>query len=227
MAAIYSVGLGDMGQLIERFRTRYAPARVHIEYVHPDVVYEKVLGRTAELGLVSFPRKQRELTILPWRDEEMMLACVPNHPLARLRSIEPLQLENIAYVAFAKDLSIRRRVDQFLREHGVTVAVESEIETIENIKRMIEVGHGVALLPQPTFCQEVRAGSLVARPLEGCRFVRPIGIIHRRQPRLSGAANHFIELLQECGNTPAPCLNGHAANGHAPKPKHAAATRKR
>ena len=66
---------------------------------------------------------------------------------------------------------------------------------------MIEVGHGVALLPQPTFYQEVRAGSLVARPLEGCQFVRPIGVIHRRQPRLSGSTTfHFIKLLQEgCG----------------------------
>ena len=73
VAAIYSVGLGDMGQLIDRFKTQYAPSRVHIEYAHPNTVYDKVLGRSAELGLVSFPRKQRELTILAWRDEEMMV----------------------------------------------------------------------------------------------------------------------------------------------------------
>jgi DNA-binding transcriptional LysR family regulator len=215
VAAIYSVGLGDMGQLIDRFKTQYAPATVHIDYVHPNTVYDKVLGRTAELGLVSFPRKQRELLILPWRDEDMVLACAPNHPLARFRSILPAQLEGVSYVAFTKDLSIRRHVDQFLREHAVTVVVESEFDTIENIKRAIEVGHGIALLPEPTFCQEVRAGSLVVRPLEGCRFVRPIGIIHRRQPRLSNAAHRFIELLQECGNSVIPFTNGHTANGHA------------
>lgn len=213
VAAIYSVGLGDMGQLIERFKTQYAPASVHIDYVPPDSVYDKVLGRTAELGLVSFPRKQRELTILPWRDEPMVLACAPDHPLARVRSIRPEQLEGVSYVAFTKDLSIRRRVDQFLRQHRVTVVVESEFDTIENIKRAIEVGHGIALLPEPTFCQEVRAGALVARPLESCRFVRPIGIIHRRQPRLSNAAHRFIELLQECGNSASLFANGHVANG--------------
>jgi DNA-binding transcriptional LysR family regulator len=230
VAAIYSVGLGGMGQLIERFRTQYAPARVHMEYVHPDSVYEKVLERTAELGLVSFPRKQRELTVLPWRNENMILACAPHHPLARYRSIKPSQLENIAYVAFTKDLSIRRRVDQFLREHEVSVAVESEFDTIENIKRAIEVGHGVALLPEPTFAQEVRAGTLVARPLEGCRFIRPIGIIHRRQPRLSSAAHRFIALLQECSTNAGHGLNGHTTNGqagHAARSRKTAATRKR
>ncbi len=228
VVAIYSVGLGDMGQLIDRFRTQYAPARVHIEYAHPDTVYEKVLGRSAELGLVSFPRRQRELAVLPWRDEEMMFACRPDHPLAPARSVRPGQLEGLSGVAFTKDLSIRRRVDQFLREHGVTMKVASEFDTIENIKRAIEVGQGVSLLPEPTFRQEVRAGTLVARPLEGCRFIRPIGIIHRRQPRLSQAALHFVELLRQCGNAAnAYAGNGHIANGSAPMSARAAAKRKR
>jgi DNA-binding transcriptional LysR family regulator len=214
-----------MGQLIDRFSTQYAPARVHIEYAHPDTVYDKVLGRSAELGLVSFPRKHRELANLPWRDEEMMFTCAPGHPLARARSVKPVQLEGLSAVAFTRDLTIRRRVDQFLREHSVTMRIASEFNTIENIKRAIEVGQGVSLLPEPTFRQEVRAGSLVARPLDGCRFVRPIGIIHRRQPRLSNAALRFIELLQEGGNAPAPSTNGHTDNGHAVNDLHAASAR--
>src|SRR5262249_35061495 len=170
------------------------------------------------LGLVSFPRKQRELTVLPWRDEEMVVACAPDHPLARSRSVAPAQLEGLSYVAFTRDLMIRRRVDQFLREYGVTVAVASEFDTIENIKHAIEVGQGVSLLPEPTFRQEVRAGTLVARPLDGCRFVRPIGIIHRRQPRLSGSALRFIALLQESGNA-ALSANGFAGNGAPTSPR--------
>jgi len=106
--------------------------------------------------------------------------------------------------------------------------VASEFDTIENIKRAIEVGQGVSLLPEPTFRQEVRAGTLVARPLEGCRFIRPIGIIHRRQPRLSQAALHFVELLRQCGNAAnAYAGNGHIANGSAPMSARAAAKRKR
>ena len=58
----------------------------------------------------------------------------------------------------------------------------------------------MALLPEPTIRQEVRAGTLASVPLEGCRFVRPLGIIHRRQHRLGGAALHFLELLREVGD---------------------------
>src|SRR5207245_8634226 len=100
------------------------------------------------------------------------------------------------YVCFSKDLTIRRKVDQFLREHGVAVEVAPELDNIENIKKAIEDSAGVALLPEPTLRREVQAGTLVAIPLLGCRFVRPLGIILRRHNKLSSSASHFIELLQ-------------------------------
>ena len=113
VAAIYSVGLGDMGQYVECFEAHYPYVRVQIEYLHPARVYEKVLDGTADFGLVSFPRRSRELRTLLWREEEMLLTCSPQHPLARCPAIHPEQLAGEKYVGFSKDLTIRRKVDQF------------------------------------------------------------------------------------------------------------------
>src|SRR5262245_40778154 len=123
VAAIYSVGLGDMGQLIERFQAHQPRARVHVDYLHPDRVYERVLEGTADFGLVSFPRTGRQLLILPWREEEMVLACPPEHRLARNLAFRPAELNGEKYVGFDKGLVIRREVDRFLREQGVAVEV--------------------------------------------------------------------------------------------------------
>src|SRR5207244_8714525 len=57
VAAIYSVGLGDMGQYVERFEAQYPYAKAQIDYLHPDEVNEKVLDGTADFGLISFPLK--------------------------------------------------------------------------------------------------------------------------------------------------------------------------
>jgi DNA-binding transcriptional LysR family regulator len=197
VAAIYSVGLGDMGQYVERFATRHPYARVQIDYFHPIRVHEKVLDGTADLGLLSFPAKSRELRILPWREEEMLLTCAPQHPLARHAAIRPEQLAGERYVGFSKELTIRRKVDQFLRKHGITVDVAPELDNIESIKKAIEVSAGVALLPEPTLRREVEAGTLVAIPLLGCRFTRPLGIILRRHAKPSSSALRFIEMLQQ------------------------------
>jgi DNA-binding transcriptional LysR family regulator len=195
VAAIYSVGLGDMGQFVQRFQAQEPGAQVHIEYLHPDRVYDKVLDGTADLGLVSFPRKSPKLTALPWRDEEMVLACSPRHPLAQNLALQLRELDGQNYIHFDKNLSIRRQIDRFLRERDLSVEVVHEFDNIENIKQAVAVGAGVALLPEPTLRREVRARTLIALPLFDCRLVRPLGIIHRRRHKLSRAALRFIELL--------------------------------
>jgi DNA-binding transcriptional LysR family regulator len=213
VAAIYSVGLGDMGQYVERFEAHYPYVRVQIEYLHPARVYEKVLDGTADFGLVSFPRRSPELRTLLWREEEMLLACSPQHPLARGPAIHPQQLAGEKYVGFSKDLTIRRKVDQFLRRHGITVEIGPEFDNIETIKKAIEDSTGVALLPEPTLRREAQAGTLVAIPLLGCRFVRPLGIIQRRHHKLSSSASGFIKLLQHPET--AVSANGAAKDGLA------------
>ena len=196
-AAIYSVGLGDMGQLVERFAALQPKVKVHIEYLHPDRVYEQVLGGTADFGLVSFPRSTRELLAMPWREEEMVVTCTPGHPLARLPGIRPQQLTGERYVAFDFGLVIRRQVDRFLRRQGAAVVVTHEFDNIETIKKAIEAGAGLALLPEPTVRREVQAGTLAASPLIGCRLLRPLGIIKRRHHQLSQTAKRFLELLHK------------------------------
>jgi DNA-binding transcriptional LysR family regulator len=208
VAAIYSVGLGDMGKYVEMLAARQPNAKVHIEYLHPNRVYEKVLEGTADFGLVSFPRKSRELSALPWREEEMVLACPPNHPLARGKAVKPTQLEGQSYVAFDKGLVIRREVDRFLRDQGVAVRPTLEFDNIENIKKAVAVSAGVALLPAPTLRPEVDTGALIAVALAGVRLVRPLGIIQRRHSKLSSAALRFLDILRNPSE-----LNGNGERG--------------
>ncbi|MBX9678098.1 MAG: LysR family transcriptional regulator [Gemmataceae bacterium] len=230
VAAIYSVGFGDLGQIARRFAEVHPRAHVHVDYAHPDQVYQRVHEGTADLGLVSFPRKDAMLSVLPWREEPMVLACAPQHPLARLEEVRPRNLDGQAYVHFDRSLTIRRKVDRFLREQRVRVRIECEMDSIENIKDAVSNNAGVALLPEPTLQREVRAGTLVARPLTDVVFVRPLGIVHRRGHWLSGAARALLELLQaeeavaqrastgphhEAFRRAEPAGNGHARESQA------------
>jgi DNA-binding transcriptional LysR family regulator len=225
VAAIYSVGLGDMGQFVERFAKLHPNVKVHVDYLHPDRVVEKVLDGSADFGLMSFPPRTRDLVSLSWREEEMVLTCAPTHPLAGRRTIAPEELAGVKYVGFDRGLVIRREVDRFLREHGVAVEPALEFDNIETIKKAVEVSAVVALLPEPTVRKEVSAGALVAVPLEGEKFVRPLGIIHRRSARLSSTALRFIQLLRQPPGggdwgPEAHCYANGAAEGPAREPAH-------
>lgn len=216
VAAIYSVSLNDMGQYVQRFQAELPKATVHIDYLHPDRVYEHVLDGTADLGLVSYPKKTPNLTAVTWREEEMVLACSPKHPLASRLALPMKELNGQAYVHFDKGLIVRRRVDKFLRSQGVDVNVVAEFDSIENIKQAVSIGAGVAILPEPTVRREVKARTLVAVPLFDCRFTRPLAIIHRRDQRQSPAAKRFLEMLL-ASEQPHQRVNGtHRINGKTP-----------
>jgi DNA-binding transcriptional LysR family regulator len=197
VAAIYSVGLRDMSQYVQRFVAQQPGAQIEIEYLHPDRVTERVLDGTADFGLISFPESTRKLLALPWRDEEMVVACATSHPFVSEGRVKVSALNGLKYVGFDKDLVIRRKVDRFLRDHGVSVDVVLEFDNVENIKQAIEIAAGVALLPLPAVQREVRAGTLAAIPLQDARFTRPLGILHRRSPKPSPTALRFIELLRQ------------------------------
>jgi len=214
------VGLRDMSQYVQRFVAQQPGVQIEIEYLHPDRVTERVLDGTADFGLISFPEATRKLAALPWREEEVVVACAPSHPFVGGGAATLAQLAGQKFVGFDKELLIRRKVDRFLRDHGIAVDVVLEFDNVENIKQAIEIAAGVALLPAPVLQREVRAGTLAAVPLKDVRFVRPLGILHRRVPRPSPTAQRFIELLRQPDepNSEDQPVSGLYAAGHKAPP---------
>ncbi len=202
VAAIYSVNLHDMSRCLRRFNELWPQARVEVEYLHPSRVCERVLNDEVELGIISFPHGRRGLAVIPWRDEPMVVACHPQHRLAAGAAILVRELAGELFVGFDADLVIRKRIDAFLREQGVEVKVALTFDNIEAVKRALEVGSGVAILPRPTLEHELQAGTLVAIPFRDQTFVRPLGIVHRRGRRLYPTAEQFVDLLKNGGVAP-------------------------
>jgi DNA-binding transcriptional LysR family regulator len=219
VASIYSVGLAHMSGLLRQFLAAKPRADVRLEYLHPHRVYEVVDQGQADLGLVSYPEESASLAAIPWRTEPIVLVCHPQHPLAKRRSVPFSMLRNEPFVAFQEGLKIRDEIDVALALHKVSVRVALAFDNIETIKRAIEIGAGVSLLPEPTIAREIDAGSLVQIPIEDVSLARSLGIIHRRDRKLSETAQQFIQLLQSQAappvgpappaSSPAPESNGH------------------
>jgi DNA-binding transcriptional LysR family regulator len=102
-------------------------------------------------------------------------------------------------VSFDSDLTIRREIDRALAAHNAEARVVMEFDNIETIKRAVEIGAGVAFLPEPTIAREVAAGTLAGVPLSTNELVRPLGILHRRGKELGVTVRRFIELLRADG----------------------------
>jgi DNA-binding transcriptional LysR family regulator len=225
VAAIYSVGLAHMRRYIQQFRVMHPNASVRLEYLHPERVYEVVENGDADLGLVSYPQSSRTLDFLAWRSERIIIACSPDHRLARRRWASLTELDGETLIGFERGLKIRDEIDRELARRKVYVERGLEFDNIETIKQAVEIGAGVALLPEPTVEREKAAGTLVAVGIEGDTLVRPLGILHRRHGEICPAAKEFIDMLtapedsQPVGFEGAPHRDGgaDAGNGLATK----------
>ena len=202
VASIYSVGLAHMSQFLRDFRTHHPNSDIRLEYLHPDRVIELVETDQVDFGIVSYPEETKGLAALKWRNEPIVVVVPPEHCLATRDRVPLESLAGETLVTFQRGLKIREVLDHEFQLRGVRVEVSSEFDNIEIIKRAVEAGNGISLLPEPTVQQELAAGTLVAVPLSGQQLSRPLGIVYRRDHELSATARRLLEYLQQHADDP-------------------------
>ena len=197
VASIYSVGLSEMVQLEQEFGRRLPEAKLEVEYLRPEKVYWSVLSDAADLGLVSYPEPSREITVIPWRQEEMVVAASPYHPLVQLSGVGLDDLNGVDFIGFDDDLPIARDIERFLNGQGIKVNVTLHFDNIQMIKEAVAHRVGVSIMPARIMKDEIAQGRLVAIPIAAPELYRPLGIIHRKKKRFYPVAQAFLELLCE------------------------------
>ena len=160
VVSIYSVGLHTINDLVRKYMQERSGSTVRLEYYHPLKVYEAVLNDEAEVGVISYPKGDRHIEVIPWIDEEMVLACSSNHPLSTEVEVGIDSLAGINFVAFDQDLTIRKEIDRFFRESRIEVNIMSQFDNIETIKQALDISSAVSILPRPSILREVERGLL-------------------------------------------------------------------
>jgi LysR family transcriptional regulator, transcriptional activator of the cysJI operon len=196
VATVYSVGLHTLPPAMKLFLRKHPAVNLRLEYRRTNLVYEGCIDGELDLGIVALPMRRPQLDITPLRNDELLIVTPKGHPLARQRRrLSLADLEGQPFIAFDRDIPTRRLIDRCLRQHGVSVVLAMELDNIETIKRSVEAGLGISILPAPALGHERRAGSLVGRRFAEGPLERPIGVIHHRRREQSAAARAFLALL--------------------------------
>jgi DNA-binding transcriptional LysR family regulator len=195
VGTIYSVGMHELHEHLAEFMRQYPGARVRIEYSRVNRIYEAVLGNLADIGIVAYPARRSGIQILPFKSDELVMVCQPTHALARLKKVEIRQLEGQDFVSFERDIPTRRAVDRILRDQEVKVNIVMELDNVDTIKRAVEIGSGIAILPRMSVAPEVGLGTLVAIEFAGERHLRPLGILIKRGREIPTAMQRLLDVL--------------------------------
>jgi len=197
VAAIYSIGMHTLPNYVKKFMANYPDVNVHIEYLSAEKIYELVLIGDVDVGLVAVPKKDKRLEVYDFEDEPLVLVCSPKHPLANQSQVDIHQVQFERFIGFEKDVPTRIWIDNILHRYNIVVRPVMEFDNIETIKRAVEINSGISILPQTAIPQEAASGTIRQIAFSNENFVRPTGIIVRKDRILGQAGRYFIELLRK------------------------------
>jgi molybdate transport repressor ModE-like protein len=206
VSTVYSVGLYELSSPLKRYLRAFPEVNVHLEYTRVNKIYEDVSRGDVDIGIVAYPSKRPQILIVPFREDRLVLICAPQHPFAQLNRISIKKLDGEKFVGFERDIPTRRALDRIFRKRGVKVQYVMEVDNIETIKRVVEIGSSVSIVPELSVVQEAKNETLKVLHFTDEVMMRPLGIISKRGRRFTPAVQEFIDFLR--GKTPKDTTEG-------------------
>lgn len=197
VGVIYSIGLHELPPYVKAFRTTHPAVEIRVEYRRSWEIYGAVLDGDVDLGLVCYPVKKKGLLSLPFVNDRLVMICHPHHPLAQRSSISLGDLEGERFIAFEPDQPTRKVIDRAMRENGIHVHHVIEFDSVETVKRAVEIENGISIVPSRTVRQEVANAALVAVEIVNPQIWRPLAILLKRDRTRSPALREFLAQLQK------------------------------
>jgi LysR family transcriptional regulator, nitrogen assimilation regulatory protein len=148
----------QLGKPLRQLRKQYSNAEIRVTVTVTEEAIAGLHARRFDLGLVSLPVSEENLTIMPLFEEELLLLRpsarqVHGGPVASIRAAE---LERSPFILYPRHSVVRVTIDRFLKELGITPHVVMEADDTEAIKRLVESGFGCSILPEHALRQRPR-----------------------------------------------------------------------
>lgn len=182
-------------EVFAAFKRQYAGVQVHIRRGEHNDILEDVLEHRADFGVVSLPVRDARLKVVPLQRDEIRVAVAPDHPLARLSTVEPSELARHPLL-LPRSGQTREAIEELLGPEP-SLQVSMELDSTELLKGFAAAGLGVAFVAHTLAAAEERAGELVLLGIAGRKLYRELGLIFRRDRALGKAALAFIAIAVE------------------------------
>jgi len=200
VSTIYSVGLHELQSVQKNLLKVHPKVNMRLSYRRSDQVYDDVILGAADIGIVAYPAPRAGVDLLQFREDKLAVVAASNHPFASKAKIPMSALVGVPFIAFDREAPTRKAIDRLFREKGLELNPVMEMDNVETIKRAVEMGLGVAVLPVATVQHEVAEGTLVAKAFAEGNFTRTIGLLVRKGKYLDRAAQAVLEAFKGAAN---------------------------
>jgi len=180
---------------LARYRKLYPGVKLIMHRTLSRDIPQEVLNYRLDLGTVSYVPEDPKLAAVEILQDELTFVVPPKHRLARRRSVDIKELGEETFIAHNVESPYRSRVIQLFEKHRTPLRRDIEMPTIESIKRFVQMGMGVAIVPRMCVLWEVEKKLLAEVRIRQLKMPRSLYLVSRRGARLSHAAAGLMRLL--------------------------------
>ena len=179
--------------VLSRFHAAYPGIDLAIRQAGSVELVAAVEEGALDVALVILPVRHDVLETQALLREELVVAVARSHPLARRRTIGIADLRDVPLVMFREGYDLRSTTEAACRAAGFAPTFAVEGGEMDGVLRLTAAGLGAAIVPSLVVEPH---GSLHAIRITKPAVTRTIGLAHRRDRRLSRAAQELLETVR-------------------------------
>jgi LysR family transcriptional regulator, hydrogen peroxide-inducible genes activator len=205
IGTVNSIGTYFLPQVLGAVRERHAAARPTVYRARSDDFIEALLGNQVDLAILADPRVDRRLCYETLFVERVSLVSGRAHPFFGSPTVRPDQIRGAQFVALSQQTPTGSLIRKYLDRLGIEVEPVVSAEDVETVKRMVEMGMGVAFLPDMVTDRDLvtrsNPGGRLSRSLVEPPLTRRIVLVTWNEVPPSRAVAAFVGEVRRQGST--------------------------
>ncbi|GIP40689.1 LysR family transcriptional regulator [Paenibacillus sp. J31TS4] len=191
-----SIAVQILPRVLSYFQNQYPLIKTTIHSMPTSQILSNVENGTIDIGIgYLFDRNPSlETSILYYDAFELVVS--PKHPLAARTHATVESLHDLPFIMLSPETAGRRFVDQLFKKLNIQPQIVMELSSSEEVKRMVELNLGVAIISKLSIANEVRLGTLKMIHVNELEISHPVGVIYKSGRYLSSAIKQFLSDLK-------------------------------
>jgi DNA-binding transcriptional LysR family regulator len=177
------------------FRAAYPQIQVTLDLLSYGLMVEKMKTQQADLAVALCPSTETSLTATHLCVSTLFCLLPPNHPLCRVETVQPGDLQGHPLIAFSGASAVGRLVMKAFRAVGEEPVVAVTVPFGTNTYNLVGAGVGIAIVDGFT-AEGAKTFGLQVRPFD-CAELLEVVILRNRERPPTKEVEAFVVLLQQ------------------------------
>jgi DNA-binding transcriptional LysR family regulator len=182
--------------IVDRFHSLHPEVKIEVKRGVASRIPDEIASREVELGVLSFRPKDAALVSVSIGSDDIVLIVSTGHRFASKKEVPIGELGSEQFIAHNARSPYRKHVIETFENNDTKLNIAIELPSLEAIKRLVEAGCGIALVPRLSVVSEIEKGTLIGVDVRELKLTRKLNIVYRKNAALSHAAKAFIALAR-------------------------------